>query len=225
MPSSQMVDYDYIESAGFITLTDRLNYTLKNDANLDGMLSGQESLTPEGKQYLLQQFQQLGAFQAGQSGTQNKDGLGGGPAAMLAALLEEWNEKVPKETEALKKKEEEEKKLLEKIREKRKEAEEALEKLREKNGEVGKLGDSQKSLLSNSEIVKNHPTGKLDSNEIAKLAEELQKLAEREVLGNATKANNPLSELDKELISVVDNIRKETQSGAASAVDALDVRA
>lgn len=224
--SSQMVDYDYIESAGFTTLTDRLNYTLKNDENLDGMLSGLESLTPESKQYLLQQFQQLGAFQAGQSGTQNKDGLGGGPAAMLAALMEELQREGPKQEAALKKKEEEEKKLLEKIREKRKEAEEALEKLREKNGEVAKLGDSQKSLLSNSEIVKNHPTGKLDSNEIAKLAEELQKLAEREVLGNnTTKANNPLSELDKELISVVDNIRKETQSGAASAVDALDVRA
>lgn len=224
--NSSVLDYDYLTLGGNITLTDRLNNMLKNDANLDGMLSGEESLTPEAKQYLIQQFQQLGAFQVGQSGqTQNKDGLGGGPAAMLAALMEELQREGPKQEAALKKKEEEEKKLLEKIREKRKEAEEALEKLREKNGEVAELGDSQKTLLSNSEIVQNHPTGKLDSNEIAKLAEELQKLAEREVLGNATKPNNPLSELDKELISVVDNIRKEAQSGGASAVDALDVRA
>ncbi len=211
--------YDYMEQKDALSLTGALNKALKTDENLDGVVSAEESLTPEAIQELIAQAQT--------GRTQNKDGLGGGPAAMLAAMMEELQREGPKQEAALKKKEEEEKKLLEKIREKRKEAEEALEKLREKNGEIAKLNDSQKALIADSEVVKNNTIGKLDSSEIDKLAKELQKVAENEVLGNVakTQTNNPLSELDKELISVVDNIRKETQSGGASAVDALDVRA
>ena len=222
--NSQMVDYDYLASKGGITLTDRLNSVLNNDENLDGMLSGQETLTPEAKQYLLQQ---LGVSQMGQNGGFGNNNGGFNPLAEFAKLVEEAGKDLPKAIEADRKKRLEEEKRLEEIRAKRKENEELLEKLREKNGEIAKLNDSQKALIADSEVVKNNTIGKLDSSEIDKLAKELQKVAENEVLGNVakTQTNNPLSELDKELISVVDNIRKETQSGGASAVDALDVRA
>lgn len=187
--------YDYVASRGGITLVDNLNYRLETDENLDGVLSSGESMTTENMQYLAQQL----------SSMQTSNGIGGfgnsggfSLAGELAKLLKDDS----KEYEAERKKEEEEKKLLEKIREQRKAAREAIEKLREnKNSDVKNLDNAQ---------------------EASEPAKELQNNAQNVAKTGATKT---LSELDKELISVVDNIREQTKSGAATAVNALDTTA
>lgn len=211
--------YDELTKNGDLNATDALNRFIETDKDLDGVTTAQEEFSAQELQELVRDA--LGNSKGGLSNQ------GFNPMAEFAKLVEEAGKDLPKAIEADRKKRLEEEKRLEEIRAKRKENEELLENLREKNGEIAKLNDSQKALIADSEVVKNNTTGKLDSKEIDKLAKELQKVAESEVLGNVakTQTNNPLSELDKELISVVDNIRKETQSGGASAVDALDVRA